>query len=83
MAASAQAGAPGMTPLSGTDGSVLLLPPINPVETAPQLSPAEIRNAVTIRMDSLAAQGIEVDRASVDGIGLNTSDRIAEHNPVP
>lgn len=42
------------------------------------LSPAEIRNAVSISMDELELQGIDVDRAAVDGIGLDADDRYAE-----
>ena len=79
--ATAQAGAPGIEDLSGSDGSVLILAPLQPIKTTPDLTPAEIRNAVSIRMDTLAAQGIEVDRAAVDGIGLNQEDRIAEIEP--
>lgn len=34
------------------------------------LSPAELRNAVSIQLDTLAEQGIEIDRRTYDGIGL-------------
>ncbi|MGB6231169.1 MAG: hypothetical protein WBF53_13695 [Litorimonas sp.] len=36
----------------------------------PTLSPAEVRNAVSVHMDALAARGIRIDRAAHDGIGL-------------
>ena len=35
------------------------------------LSPAEIRNAAILRADALEAQGIEVDRTALEGLGLN------------
>jgi len=70
----ASAGAPGTMDRFSVDRSVMLISPDDQFDPAPQLSPAEIRNAVSIRMDRAASQGLDVDRASVDGIGLNQAD---------
>ncbi|WP_189497007.1 hypothetical protein [Algimonas arctica] len=76
----ASAGAPGMADNFALDRSVMLISPDARFDPAPQLSPAEIRNAVSVRMDSAAEQGFEVDRASVDGIGLEqeSKERLVE-----
>lgn len=80
LAASAQAGAPG--PLSDTQ-SVRITPPMIDAEPGPRLYAAEIRNAVSVRMDTLAEQGIAVDREAVDGIGLEAEDdRLVEISDV-
>jgi len=75
----AHAGAPGHADDRNFDRSVMLISPAASFDPAPQLSPAEIRNAVSVRMDSAAEQGFSVDRASVDGIGLEaTEERLVE-----
>lgn len=66
----AAAGAPDSTDGRVLDRSVMLISPDHRFDPVPQLSPAEIRNAVSVRMDRAASQGFDVDRASVDGIGL-------------
>lgn len=66
----ASAGAPGPDVDSVLDRSMMLISPAASVEPALQLSPAEIRNAVSVRMDRTEQQGFDVDRAAVDGIGL-------------
>lgn len=71
----ASAGAPGTLDGSVLDRSVMLISPDSRFDPTPQLSPAEIRNAVSVRMDRAVEQGFDVDRASVDGIGL---ERAAE-----
>lgn len=80
LASLASAGAPG--PFGGTaiDRSVMVISPDGRFDPAPQLSPAEIRNAVSVRMDRAADQGVAVDRASVDGIGLDVvqQERLVE-----
>lgn len=67
----ASAGAPGPYEEGALDRSVMLIAPTASVEPALQLSPAEIRNAVSVRMDRAEQQGFDVDRAAVDGIGLD------------
>lgn len=75
----AHAGAPGVSGETVSERSTVLVKAATQIETPQELSPAEIRNAVSIRMDRLAAQGIEVDRAAVDGIGLEPeSDQMVE-----
>lgn len=76
----ASAGAPGPYEDGAIDRSVMLMAPTASLAPAPQLSPAEIRNAVSIRMDRAADQGVVVDRASVDGIGLDVvqQERLVE-----
>lgn len=76
----ASAGAPGPTDGFALDRSVMLISPEDKFDPMPQLSPAEIRNAVSIRMDRAERQGFDVDRASVDGIGLEqgTEERLVE-----
>lgn len=69
LSVSAQAGAPGY---DQNDATVVIIQPDTSFQVMRHRSPAEIRNAVSIRMDALAAQGIEVDRAAVDGIGLES-----------
>jgi hypothetical protein len=71
----ASAGAPGTYQDGALNNSVRLIKPTFRESPAPQLSPAEIRNAVSIRMDRAAEQGFEVDRAAVDGIGLERRRR--------
>lgn len=81
LAASAQAGAPG--PNTG-DTSFRILPPLIDTPDTPKLYAAEIRNAVSVRMDALEEQEIEVDRESADGIGLDVADdRIVEAQQPP
>jgi hypothetical protein len=72
-AVSAHAGAPG--PDLGE--SVLVQPSAMPAYA--ELSPAEIRNAASVRADTLAAQGIIVDRTELYGVGL-PAERIADAN---
>jgi len=81
----AAAGAPGSADGRVLDRSVMLISPDDRFDPVPQLSPAEIRNAVSVRMDRAASQGFDVDRASVDGIGLeqtiygqNDEERLVE-----
>lgn len=76
----ASAGAPGTVDSFALDRSVMLISPDERFDPIPQLSPAEIRNAVSIRMDRAASQGFDVDRASVDGIGLEraSQERLVE-----
>lgn len=76
----ASAGAPGYSDRSAFDRSVMLISPDDRFDPIPQLSPAEIRNAVSVRMDRAAAQGFDVDRTSVDGIGLERApqERLVE-----
>lgn len=76
----AHAGAPGHAADRNFDRSVMLISPTAPLNSLPHLSPAEIRNAVSVRMDRTAQQGFTVDRASVDGIGLEraTKERLVE-----
>ena len=66
----ASAGAPGPYKDKALDRSVKLIAPTRGADPALDLSPAEIRNLVSIRMDRAAEQGFDVDRAAVDGIGL-------------
>lgn len=70
MAGLAHAGAPGSLDDPEFGQTMMLIQPDTEFDPAPDLSPAEIRNAVSVRMDRLEAQGFRVDRASVDGIGL-------------
>lgn len=76
----ASAGAPGPYDRSVLDRSVMLISPDDRFDPTPQLSPAEIRNAVSVRMDRAVEQGFDVDRPSVDGIGLEqpTQERLVE-----
>lgn len=67
-AVSASAGAPGLTDGSAEPEGLILQQ--EPTEDIAPLSPSEVRNVMSVRMDWQAAQGFEVDRASVDGIGL-------------
>lgn len=76
----ASAGAPGPSADSALDRSVMLIAPDASVKPALRLSPAEIRNAVSVRMDRAEQQGFDVDRAAVDGIGLDQpmNERLVE-----
>lgn len=71
----ASAGAPGTVEGGVLDRSVMLISPDARFDPVPQLSAAEIRNAVSVRMDRAAEQGFNVDRASVDGIGLERAEQ--------
>lgn len=79
IASIASAGAPGPLDSFALDRAVMVISPDERFDPTPQLSPAEIRNAVSVRMDRAASQGFDVDRASVDGIGL---ERAAEERLV-
>ena len=71
----ASAGAPGPYEDGALNRAVTLIKPNINDDPSPQLSPAEIRNAVSIRMDRAEQAGFEVDRAAVDGIGLTPRRR--------
>ncbi|MGB3457548.1 MAG: hypothetical protein WBG08_13410 [Litorimonas sp.] len=74
-AVSAQAGAPGP---QDEDGAIVVILPDGPQVYAADLSPAEIRNAASIRADLLEARGISVDRTALFGIGLDRDDLPAD-----
>ena len=80
IAGMASAGAPGSYDDMPAMNSVVLISPEDTVQPALDLSPAELRNAISIRMDEAAEQGFDVDRAAFDGVGLEPDavDRVAE-----
>jgi len=83
IAGMASAGAPGSYDDMPAMNSVVLISPENTAQPALDLSPAELRNAISIRMDEAAEQGFDVDRAAFDRVGLEpvTNPRFVDANP--